>query len=387
MGASTAWHLAREGVDVRVVEKEDGPARHQSGRNSGVIHPGFNYDPDSTRAGFATEGADRLKAYCRERDVDVAVDGILVVARGEEEAATLEELKRRADANGVEADLVDGEQVQAIEPHARGVRGLHAPGGGSVDSKGYVEALVEDAEAEGVDFEFGTTVEGIDDPLERPGGPDAVRVRTDRGTLEAEVAVNCAGLHADRLAGVEDVRVIPFRGYYAELKVGRRDLVRSHVYPSPDLDFPFLGVHLSRRTDGRVIVGPGAMLAFGREAYKLHQVDPRDLLDVVSWPGFWKLFGDAKFRGLVGSEVEKSLRLEAVAEEARRLVPDVGPEDLVRSYAGNRAQLVDRDGHLIKDMRVRETARVVHVLNAVSPGLTASLPFGDHVAGRAADKL
>jgi L-2-hydroxyglutarate oxidase LhgO len=185
----------------------------------------------------------------------------------------------------------------------------------------------------------------------------------------------------------EDLRVIPFRGYYAGLTTPRRDLVRSHIYAVPDLAFPFLGVHISRQTDGRVLVGPGAMLAFGREAYHLHHMNARDLVGTIGWPGFWRLFRQPKFRTLIRTEVHKSLSLRAIWREAHDLVPELRPSDLVRSFAGNRAQLVTRDGELVNDILVGETERAVHVLNAVSPGLTASLPFGDDLARRAIAKL
>jgi L-2-hydroxyglutarate oxidase LhgO len=201
--------------------------------------------------------------------------------------------------------------------------------------------------------------------------------------------VSCGGLHADRLAGplAADMRVIPFRGYYAELIPARRDLVRSHIYAAPDLNYPFLGVHLSRRADGRVIVGPGAMLAFGREAYGFFGVNLRDLWQALTWPGFYGLFREPRFLQLVRDEVRKSLFLRYIWEEARLLVPELRPSDLVRSYAGNRAQLVSRDGKLVDDIVIRETEHAVHVLNAVSPGLTCSLPFGEELATRAAGKL
>jgi L-2-hydroxyglutarate oxidase len=207
--------------------------------------------------------------------------------------------------------------------------------------------------------------------------------------LEAGVVLNCAGLHADRLAGAlaADLRIIPFRGYYAELVPERVGLIHSHVYAVPDLTFPFLGVHLSRRADGRVIVGPGAMLAFGREAYRFWQVNPRDLARTLFWPGFYALFRDARFRSLLVSEVRKSLSLRAVWQEAQRLIPELGSHDLVRSFAGNRAQVVSRSGQLVDDIVIRESSRSVHVLNAVSPGLTCSLPFGNELARVCQTKL
>ena len=373
IGASAALHLARAGVRVTVLEKEKGPAQHQSGRNSGVIHAGYNLKPGSLKAKYCVEGSRALRQYCRERGIAMQQGGILIVARTDAERATLAELDRRAQANGVRTARVDERGITEIEPHARGIEALSAPEGASFDAPAYVAALLEDARAAGARVEFGVAVRRIVEPA---------RVLTSDGAREAGVVLNCAGLYADRLAGAlaGDMRIIPFRGYYAELRPGRTDLIRSHVYAAPDLNFPFLGVHLSRRTDGRVIVGPGAMLAFGREAYRLAQVQPRDLLSTLLWPGFYRMILQPRFRALVRSELMKSLFLAPVAAEARLLIPELRAGDLVRSYAGNRAQVVSRSGDLVDDIVVRQSGRTVHVLNAVSPGLTCSLPFGRYLA-------
>jgi len=376
IGASAALHLARAGARVVVLEKEAGPARHQSGRNSGVIHAGYNLKPGTLKAKYCVEGSRALRAFCVERNIPMVQGGILIVARTDAERATVTELHRRAQGNGVQSRIVSAEEIREIEPHAVGIAGLHAPEGASFDSSRYVEVLLEDARAAGAQVRFGVAVGEIS---ETSAG---VRVATSDGPWEAGVALNCAGLHADRLAGglAADLRIIPFRGYYAELVPGRVGLVRSHVYAAPDLTFPFLGVHLSRRADGRVIVGPGAMLAFGREAYSFARVQPRDLAGTLAWPGFWRMMVQPRFRALVRSEVMKSLFLKRIWEEARELVPNLGAGDLVRSFAGNRAQVVNRAGELVDDIVVRESARTVHVLNAVSPGLTCSLPFGSELA-------
>ena len=373
IGASAALHLARAGVRVTVLEKEKGPAQHQSGRNSGVIHAGYNLKPGSLKAKYCVEGSRALRQYCRERGIAMQQGGILIVARTDAERATLAELDRRAQANGVRTARVDERGITEIEPHARGIEALSAPEGASFDAPAYVAALLEDARAAGARVEFGVAVRRIVEPA---------RVLTSDGAREAGVVLNCAGLYADRLAGAlaGDMRIIPFRGYYAELRPGRTDLIRSHVYAAPDLNFPFLGVHLSRRTDGRVIVGPGAMLAFGREAYRLAQVQPRDLLSTLLWPGFYRMILQPRFRALVRSEVMKSLFLAPIAAEARLLIPELRVGDLVRSYAGNRAQVVSRSGDLVDDIVVRQSGRTVHVLNTVSPGLTCSLPFGRYLA-------
>lgn len=359
-----------------LLEKEDAPALHQSGRSSGVVHAGYNLKPGSAKARFCAEGNRELKAWCRASGVALAELGAFVVAHGEDEVERLRELERRALANGVEARIVDGATLADAEPHARGVAALHAPGVASFDAPAFVASVVAAAKEEGVESRFGTRALRIDESA------DGVQVRTRKGSVTARVAVNAAGLHADRLAEAlaPDVRIVPFRGTYAELVPARRDLVRTHLYAVPDLAFPFLGVHLSRRADGRVLAGPGAMLALGREAYSLGRVHLRDLAGMAAWPGFWRLLGRSEVRRLVGRELRKSLDLGAVAREAARLVPDLRRADLVPAPAGNRAQLVSRAGELVDDIVVRESAHAVHVLNAVSPGLTCSLPFGRHLA-------
>ena len=382
IGASAALHLARTGARVVVLEKEAGPARHQSGRNSGVIHAGYNLKPGTLKAKYCVEGSRRLRAYCREREIPMVEGGILIVARSEAERATLLELHRRAQGNGVQSRIVDADEVRAIEPHARGIAGLHAPEGASFDATAYVRALLAEGEQLGVELHYGMRVRSWTE------GPD-VELDTTGGRFSAPVLLNCAGLHADRVAGTvaRDLRIVPFRGYYAELRPERITLVRSHVYAAPDLTFPFLGVHLSRRVDGRVIVGPGAMLAFGREAYRFWQVNLGDFAGTLLWSGFYRLFRDRRFRSLLVGEVQKSLSLRAVWREAQLLIPDLASHDLVRSFAGNRAQVVSRNGQLMDDIVVRETSRTVHVLNAVSPGLTCSLPFGDELARVCRTKL
>src|SRR6266566_5627441 len=384
IGASAAWHLARAGRRVMVLEKEPGPALHQSGRNSGVVHAGYNVKPGTAKARFCLEGNRQLRAYCAERGIPLEVGGILVVARTEPERAVLAELHQRATGNGVDVRMLDAEGIRAAEPHAVGIEALQAREAGSFDARAYVHALAGDAVRAGAQILYDTRVLRIEDASLRDpaAGAGDITLRTSKGPVTARVAVNAAGLYADMLAGAlaPDMRVIPFRGYYAELAPARRNLVRSHIYPAPDLNFPFLGVHLSRRTDGRVIVGPGAMLAFGREAYRLAQVQPRDLLSTLVWPGFYRMMVQPRFRTLVRSELMKSLFLAPVAAEARLLVPELEPGDLVRSYAGNRAQVVSRSGVLVDDIVVRRSGRTVHVLNAVSPGLTCSLPFGSYLA-------
>jgi L-2-hydroxyglutarate oxidase len=370
IGASTAFHLARAGHSVVVYDKEPGPAYHQSGRNSGVIHAGYNLRPGSAKARFCVDGNRRMRAYCRARGVPMLEGGILVVATDDEQRLSLAQLLADGRANGVAVRPVHGDGIADVEPHAVGVAALHAPEGASVDSAAYVRALVEDAATAGARFRFGMRVRRADDIPER-------------------VVVNASGLQADRLAAAAShgLRVVPFRGAYAHLRPTADRLVRSHVYAAPDPRFPFLGVHLSRGTDGIVAAGPGALLALARESYTLGAVRACDAAATLTWPGFWRLFADRAFRRHARQEIAKSLSLGAVWREARRLVPALRRDDLVRDGAGNRAQLVQRDGTLVEDIVVREVGRELHVLNAVSPGLTCSLPFGEHLAARAAAML
>jgi L-2-hydroxyglutarate oxidase len=389
IGASTAVHLAHLGLKTLILEQESHPALHQSGRNSGVIHPGHNLKPGTLKARLCVEGSRRLRDYCHDRHIPIREGGILVVARSETECATLAELSRRASANGVQARLVGEREMRTLEPEARGLQALHAPEGASFDARGFVESLIRDAVGQGAAALFNTRVLAVDDPSGRGDSGSPVRIHTSSGVVTAEAVVNCAGLQADRLAAdlSTDFRIVPFRGYYAELTPASRHLVASHVYPAPDLRFPFLGVHFSRRVDGRVILGPGAVLAFAREAYRRGQVRFRDVLDTLAWPGFYRLLHRPGVMRLMWGEVLKSMSLRRIWAEARLLIPALKPHDLTWAFAGNRAQLVSRSGELVEDILLRETSRTIHVLNAVSPGLTCSLPFGQMLAERGHHKL
>ena len=387
VGVSTARHLAERGVDVAVVEKEYALAEHQSGRNSGVLHPGFNYEPGTLKARFAVEGTRRMKEYCAERNVPVDECGVFVVAQDDEERERLKDLKKQADENGAEARVVEAAFVEDREPHADAVAALYAPEAASVDSRKYVHALAADAEEDGAAFYLGHEVR--DATRERDGW----RVETNKGELGAEYVVNAAGLYADVLARKMDAptehRVVPFRGEYYELAPEATDLCRTMIYPTPDPELPFLGVHYTRRTDGKVIVGPNAVLAFGKEAYTNRDVSPKELFRTLSYGGFWRLISSRKMLGVAWDELNKSYRKSRFVAAAQRLVPEAGPDDFARSYAGVRAQLVSPDGELVKQPLVEhdDDGRATHVLNAVSPGLTCSLPFGEYLAEEAEKRL
>lgn len=381
VGLSTALHLARRTeYDIAVIEKEHHLASHQSGRNSGVLHPGFNYEPDSLKARFATEGTRRMKDYCEEHDIPLREFGVVVSALDAREERLLDDLQDQADENGVETEMLDESGLRDHEPHAAGRKALYAPEAASVDSQQYVYQLANDVQQLGVDLYLGT--EGRKLTRTR----DGYRVETSHGPLQTSFLVNAAGLYADDLAaqvGVgTDYQIVPFRGEYYELVPEKRSLVNTMIYPTPDPALPFLGVHYTRRTDDKVIIGPNAVLAFGREAYDNTDVDLGEMRQTLTYDGFWKLLASPKMIRVAGQELRKSYSKSRFTEAARRLVPEVTENDIVKSYAGIRAQVVSADGELVKDPLFVQSPDAIHVLNAVSPGLTASLPFGDHLAER-----
>ncbi|MFB6310332.1 MAG: L-2-hydroxyglutarate oxidase [Salinirussus sp.] len=387
VGCSVAYHLATATeLTVCVLEKEHHLAEHQSGRNSGVLHPGFNYPPGSLKARFATEGTRRMKEYCHDNGIPLEEFGVVVVATDHEEVQRLDEIQARADENGVETQILeDRAAINEHEPHAAGEAALYCPEAASVDSQQYVYQLARDATDAGVDFFTGYRV----DDVTRLG--DSVHIDTSNGELSASYLVNAAGLYADDLAhqlGVgEEYRIVPFRGEYYELVPEKRHLCRTMIYPTPDPDLPFLGVHYTRRTDDKVIIGPNAVLAFGREAYRNTQVDIRELADTLGYGGFWKLVASPTMVKVALSELNKSYRKSAFVDAARELVPDVGVDDFNKSYAGIRAQMVHEDGNLVMEPLFEHGERSTHVLNAVSPGLTSSLPFGEHVADSVTERF
>jgi L-2-hydroxyglutarate oxidase LhgO len=383
VGCSAAKHLAEQSaLSVCVIEKEHRLGAHQSGRNSGVLHPGFNYPPGSRKAAFATEGTGRMKTYAEDHGIPIEEFGVVVVATDGREKARLRELRSQAEANGVEAELLSENELREREPHAAGRAALHCPEAASIDFHQYHHTLAKEAKNLGVDFLMGHRVESVEHAT--TGAPNHM-IETSNGEIEADYLLNAAGLYADELAaelGVgESYQIVPFRGEYYEVVPDRTRLCETMIYPSPDSDLPFLGVHFTRRTDGKVIVGPNAVLAFGREAYRNTDVDLGELAETLGYGGFWKLMANPRMLKVAWDELGKSYRKERFVAAARELVPDARPEDFRKSYAGIRAQLVSADGDLVKEPVFEHGPDSLHVLNAVSPGLTCSLPFGDHLAG------
>ncbi|MER7959469.1 L-2-hydroxyglutarate oxidase [Streptomyces sp. NPDC096030] len=381
VGLSTAYALTRAapGTRVTVLEKEHGPARHQTGRNSGVIHSGIYYRPGSLKARFAVAGAAEMVKFCAEYGLPHEVTGKLIVATGRDELPRLHALVQRGRENGIPVRELGPAQITAYEPSVRGLAAIHVGTTGICD---YGAVAAQLAEASGARILYGSEVTAVD---RRPWG---VAVRTAAGTVvRGRVLVNCAGLHCDRvalLAGDEPgMRIVPFRGEYYEL--ADPSLIRGLVYPVPDPAFPFLGVHLTRGVDGGVHVGPNAVPALAREGYDWSVVRPGDLAGTLAWPGSWQIARDHWRYG--AGELRRSLSKRAFTEAVRRLLPSVEETDLRRAPAGVRAQAVLRDGTLVDDFLIREAPRTVHVLNAPSPAATASLPIGREVARRALAQL
>lgn len=377
VGLATAHRITTEYPDaqVTVLEKESTVAAHQTGHNSGVIHAGVYYKPGSLKAELCRAGSASMVRFCAEHDIPVEVCGKLIVATDDAELPRLHALHERAVANRLPVRLISGAQAREYEPHVRCVAALHVASTGIVDFTAVCTTLATLAEKAGAQLRLGTRVTSITSR----GGEQVIG--TSAGEVVADVLVNCAGLHADRIARLAGVkppaRIIPFRGEYFELRPDRRDLVRGLIYPVPDPRFPFLGVHLTRMIDGSVHAGPNAVLALAREGYSWRRVNPRDVADLAGYPGLWRLARRNFGYGL--TEVRRSLSRRRFAHSLARLVPELTAADLVPSAAGVRAQAIAPDGALVDDFLIVHRNRQVHVLNAPSPAATSSLEIARHI--------
>jgi L-2-hydroxyglutarate oxidase len=378
VGMATAMAvLARRRLSLVVLEKEGRLAAHQTGNNSGVIHSGLYYKPGSLKARNCTVGREALYRFCAERGIPAERCGKVVVATRDEQLPVLDELRRRGEANGLEGlRRLIPEEIREIEPHAAGIAGLLVPQTGIVDYVRVTEAYAEEVRRCGGEVRLDAAVRRI----ARDGR--SMVLETGAGEVRCGSLINCAGLQSDRvarLAGVEPgVRIVPFRGEYYELVPERRNLVRNLIYPVPDPEFPFLGVHFTRMIAGGVEAGPNAVLAFKREGYTRWSFSVPDLLDAFSYLGFWRMAGRYWRMGI--GEFWRSWNKAAFVRALQALLPEITDADLVAGGAGVRAQALDGDGKLVDDFRIVETERQVHVLNAPSPAATASLAIGETVA-------
>jgi L-2-hydroxyglutarate oxidase LhgO len=376
LGLAVGRRLALSGRPVTVVDKERTVARHQSGHNSGVVHSGIYYPPGSLKATLCRRGVRLLREYCAEHGLEYREIGKVIVARDASELDRLDELERRARANGVpRVSRLGPAELRDLEPHVVGVAALHSPTTAIVDYPAVARRLAAEIEELGGTVRLGEAVRAVS-----PAREGAV-VTTERDQLRAGAAVVCAGLQSDvlaRTAGDDPgPAIVPFRGEYFRLVPERRDLVRGLVYPVPDPAYPFLGVHFTPRVDGHVDIGPNAVLATAREGYRRGDVSLRDLWATLRWPGARRLFRQHWRAGV--HELRGSLSRRTYVRLARDYVPGLAPRDVVRAGAGVRAQAVDRDGTLVDDFRISHLGAVTAVRNAPSPGATSALAIAEHV--------
>jgi L-2-hydroxyglutarate oxidase len=383
LAVAKSFLASHDGISILIMEKEDRVAAHQSSHNSGVVHSGLYYKPGSLKAKLCVEGRDAVHTICEEAGIAHARTGKLVIATEPSEIPALDELERRGRANGLTSmRRIGPAQITEIEPAATGIDALHVPDAGVADFPGLASHLADGLEKGGVSIKTSGAVTAIYQDQD-------VTVTSTAGEYHSRILVNCAGLFSDsvaRLAGVTPgVRIVPFRGEYYELADRASHLVRSLIYPVPDSRFPFLGVHFTRTVGGTVEVGPNAVLAFGREHYRDSPANWEELRSIVSFSGFRKL---AARHWLAGSkELLNSRSRSLYARQARRLVPALRSSDLIKGGAGVRAQAVDPNGNLVDDFVIEKAGQTIHVLNAPSPGATASLAIGNHIAREAATLL
>lgn len=377
LAVARAVLLRHPGSSVLIVEKESGVARHQTAHNSGVIHAGEAYKPGSEKAALCVTGARQLVDFCRRHAIPVEVSGKLIVAVEETDLAGLDELERRALANGVAGvRRLPGTDISTVEPHAVGISALHLPSTGVTDFAAVARSLLAESISLGASAEFGFRVARV---ASRPSG--GVRlVRADGEVVTCRRAVVCAGAQSDRLARSADLRIVPFRGSYLRLRARAASLVRSMIYPVPDPRFPFLGVHFTRHIDGHVSCGPNAVLGFARERYQRVAFDRRDAIDALAFSGSWRLARRHWRSGC--QEVLNDLSLERYVRRAQRYLPELCREDLERGDTGVRAQAVTRDGRFVDDFRFEQEGDLLHVLNAPSPAASASLAIAEQIVNR-----
>ncbi len=379
IGLATAWRLGQRFPDakVTVLEKETSVCRHQSGHNSGVLHSGLYYKPGSRKARLAVTGIRQMIGFCREHNIPHEICGKIVVATEPEELPRLQTLFERGTQNGLEGlKMITGDELREIEPHAAGIAAIRVPQEGIADYPRVCETLVALIRAQGGEVVLAAKVTAID---REAGG---FRVHSTAGDYECSRLVSCAGLQSDRIAALtganRTVRIVPFRGEYYKIRPERETLVKHLIYPVPDPKFPFLGVHFTRMIHGGVEAGPNAVLATAREGYTKTDINPKDIIDALTFNGLWKFL--RKYPKMCWQETRRSFSKTLFCASLQRLVPEIQPEDLMTGGAGVRAQAMSPDGSLVEDFHFVEGPGELHVVNAPSPGATASLALGEEIA-------
>lgn len=371
-------HTKRRKTSCAVLEKEEAPAQHSSGRNSGVIHSGFNPKPGTLKAQLCVRGNQTLKEFCLEKNIPMEEVGTLVVALSKTETGILEELLRRGQANQVpELRIIDSKELRQREPNCVGISALYSPSGAITSGKLVTQALANDAQAKGAQFFFNNQVQALE-----PKG-EKIKVITSKNVFLCEQLINCAGLYADHIAHMMGLglnyAIIPFRGEYFKTIGPKKSVVNSMIYPVPDLEYPFLGVHWTKTIDGDSIIGPNATLALSRESPSIFEFNFRELCSTLTRKQFWKLWASESFRKMAWGQIKISLSKKKFIREAKKLIPNIDEDDVVRAKSGNRPQLVSEEGTLIDDMLIQRSGPSLHVLNAISPGFTCSLSFADYL--------
>ena len=393
VGLATALAVKTRFPDRSLIllEKELHVAAHQTGHNSGVIHSGIYYKPGSLKAKLCVDGASRMYAFCAENAIETQRIGKVIIAIAPDELPRLDTLYECGIANGVPGlRKITQAELREIEPHAAGIAGIHSPNTGIVDYKQVCEKMRELLESQGVSVMTGARVMGVDQVLEgvrcqvAGGRWQVAGLRCQVSGVSSQYLINCGGLQSDLIAQMSgaqpDVRIVPFRGEYFFIKPEKHNLVRGLIYPVPDPNFPFLGVHFTRTVHGEVEAGPNAVFAFAREGYTMGAINLRELWGSLSWPGFHKV---ARKWWRVGAyEMYRSLNKNEFVRSLQKLVPEIQPQDIVRGEAGVRAQAVSINGALVDDFKIIQQGRMLHVLNAPSPAATASLAIGEYIAGQ-----
>lgn len=381
VGLATAYNINRiyPNLSLLVLEKEDDVAKHQTGHNSGVIHSGIYYKPGSLKAINCRKGYEKLLQFCDKNDVKYEICGKVIVATQEKELPILDDIYKRGIENGLEnLRIIDETELAEIEPYAAGIKAIHVPQTGIIDFKDVSQKLKEILTENGVKFMFGEKVKNIEQTSSK------VNVFTNSGTFSAENVVSCAGLQSDRIAKRTEknleLKILPFRGEYYELKDTAKHRVKNLIYPVPDPEFPFLGVHFTRMIDGKVEAGPNAVFSFDREGYEKLAFNLKDTVDSVAFKGFLKIA--KKYWKTGAGEFYRSFSKKAFVKALQKLIPEISEDDLIPGNSGIRAQACSSDGKLLDDFYFVENSRVLHVCNAPSPAATSAFSIGESIAAK-----
>lgn len=363
-------------ANVLILEKEKDVAKHQTGRNSGVIHSGIYYNPGSLKAQLAKKGNSQMKEFCSEHDIPYDNSGKLIAATQNEELDELANLHKRAVENGLNVSKVDEFTIKEIEPHLKGgIAGLYVPSTGIVDYRKVAKAMADIIKKNNGKIWLNEEVRKIESLNSE------VNISTENQKVKTKYLINCTGLMSDKVTNmsgvIADMKIVPFRGEYYELVPSKRHLVNNLIYPVPNPDFPFLGIHFTRMMNGKVLVGPNAVLSLKREGYKKNSINIKETLDTLSYPGFWKLaFPNAK-EGI--KEMYRSYNKRAFVKDLQRFIPAIEERDLIAAASGVRAQALDNEGNLLDDFLIINDKNIIHVCNAPSPAATASIEIGKEI--------